>query len=164
MDGGNEGVEKTSMPGRIRGHLSPISEMLPSASHHVPRVGFFKPQGVRDVAVQRLAALNAPRCDTVKRRYSSTVFDPTFCAAKRLNAQTIDDVHARPEARSRSSALIKPITNNTGKTGTGSGLIVIGLVPVLLPGFESPPPDTTALLTSVPTALTAIFAVTVMSG
>ena len=63
-----------------------------------------------------------------------------------------------------SSALIKAITNNTGKVGTGSGLIVIGLVAVLLPGLESPPPDTTALLTSVPTASAAIFAVTVMSG
>ena len=51
LGGGNEGVEKTSMLGRIRGHLSAMSEMLTSASHHLPRVGLFKPKGVRDVAV-----------------------------------------------------------------------------------------------------------------
>ena len=34
----------------------------------------------------------------------------------------------------------------------------------LLPGFESPPPDTTAPFTSVPAASGAIIAVTVMSG
>ena len=63
-----------------------------------------------------------------------------------------------------SSAVIKPITNETGKTGTGSGAIVIGLDPVLLPGFESPPPVTTAPFAIVPTASGARTPVTVMSG
>ena len=48
---GNEGVEKTSLLGRIRGHPSAIRDVLPSASHHLPRVGLFKPKDVRDVAV-----------------------------------------------------------------------------------------------------------------
>ena len=62
------------------------------------------------------------------------------------------------------SALIKPIPNNKGKAGTGNGGSVIGLKPMLLPGSTSPPPDTTALFASVPVALGAIVAVTVMSG
>ena len=63
-----------------------------------------------------------------------------------------------------SSALIKPITNDKGKAGTGIGGSVIGLVPMLLPGSASPPPDTTALFPSVPVASGATLAVTVMSG
>ena len=63
-----------------------------------------------------------------------------------------------------SSALIKTIANNKGKPGTGTGGTVIGLVPVLLPGFESPPPDITALFASVPVAPGSTLAVTVMSG
>ena len=57
--------------------------------------------------------------------------------------QRTDDRRVRKaESAIARSAPIKPITNNTGKVGTGTGLIVIGAVPVLLPGFESPPPDT----------------------
>jgi hypothetical protein len=54
--------------------------------------------------------------------------------------------------------------NTTGKVGTGGAPTVIELVALLLPAFESPPPDTAELLTSVPTAPIAMFAVTVMSG
>src|SRR5262245_28224848 len=35
----------------LAGHPSAIRDALPSASHHLPRVGLFKPKGVRDVAV-----------------------------------------------------------------------------------------------------------------
>ena len=64
-----------------------------------------------------------------------------------------------------SSALIKPSLNDTGKTGTGEGPIVIGLVAVLLPGFGSPPPVTLALFVIVPDATSApTLVVTVITG
>ena len=63
-----------------------------------------------------------------------------------------------------SSALIKPSLNDTGKTGTGEGPIVIGLVAVLLPEFGSPPPVTLALFVIVPDASAPTLVVTVITG
>ena len=64
-----------------------------------------------------------------------------------------------------SSALIKTITNDKGKTGTGNGLIVTGLEAVLLALFGSPPPETTALFVTVPGAtLAPTVVVTVIAG
>jgi hypothetical protein len=77
-----------------------------------------------------------------------------------------------------SSALIKPILNDTGKSGTGSGVgpgvgpgtgpgvvMVVGSDAVLLPGFESPPPDTTAMFVTVPPGtLASTVVVTVIPG
>ena len=82
------------------------------------------------------------------------------------SAIDLHDVRRARKAQSAvaSSALIKPIPNNKGKAGTGIGGSVIGLIPVLLPGSTSPPPDTIALFASVPVASGAILAVTVMSG
>ena len=51
LGGCDESFKQTSLLGRIRGHLSAISDVLPSARHHLPRVGLLKPEGVRDVAV-----------------------------------------------------------------------------------------------------------------
>src|SRR5215831_16901327 len=51
-----------------------------------------------------------------------------------------------------SSAAMSPSSNDRGMTGTGTGPTVIGAEPVLLDGFESPPPDMTPLLVTVPTA------------
>ena len=62
------------------------------------------------------------------------------------------DVHARPKARSRAAHSSSQSRTIQARPGLVVEPIVIGLEPVLLPGFESPPPDTTALLTSVPTA------------
>ena len=47
----DESVEKTSLRGRIRAHSSAIGDVLAGASHHLPRVGLFKPKDVRDIAV-----------------------------------------------------------------------------------------------------------------
>ena len=51
VGGRHERIEKTSSLGGIRGHPSAIRDVLPSATHHLPRVGLFKPEDVRDVAV-----------------------------------------------------------------------------------------------------------------
>ena len=53
----DERVEKTSLLGRTRGHSPAIGDVLPGASHHLPRVGLFKPKDVRDITtwiVERL--------------------------------------------------------------------------------------------------------------
>ena len=47
----DERVEKTSLLGRTRGHSSAIGDVLPGASHHLPRVGLFKPKDVRDITI-----------------------------------------------------------------------------------------------------------------
>ena len=79
--------------------------------------------------------------------------------------QRTDDRRVRKaESPIAKSAPIKPITNNTGKVGTGSGTTSIGAVPVPLPGSVSPPPVTTAPFTTVPAAFAATTAVTVISG
>jgi hypothetical protein len=84
------------------------------------------------------------------------------------SAEALQRRRARRERKVESaiakSAPSKPIPNQTGKVGTGTGLMVIGLVLVLLPGLESVPPETTAELTIVPTASAAMVAVTEMSG
>jgi hypothetical protein len=54
---GNESVEKTSLLGRIRRHPPAIRDVLPSAPHHLPRIGRLKPKEVRDLTasiVERL--------------------------------------------------------------------------------------------------------------
>jgi hypothetical protein len=48
---GNEGVEKTSLFGRIRRHPAAIRNVLASARHQLPRVGLFKPKEVPDLTV-----------------------------------------------------------------------------------------------------------------
>ena len=92
--------------------------------------------------------------------------DATARPARRSgSAIGFHDVRARKaQSPVASNAVIKPIPNDKGKVGTGNGGSVIGLKPELLPGSTSPPPDTTALFASVPDALGAILAVTVMSG
>jgi len=46
-----ERVEKTSLLGRTRGQPSAIGHVLPSATYHLPRVGLFETNKVRDVTV-----------------------------------------------------------------------------------------------------------------
>ena len=53
-----ERVEKTFVLGRTRGHPSAISDVLARASHHLPRVGHFEPEEVRDVAVRVVERLS----------------------------------------------------------------------------------------------------------
>src|SRR5262245_34035392 len=58
LDCGDERIEKTSALGRIRRGPSTIRDVLARARHHLPRVGLFKPQTVRDFPVwivERLA-------------------------------------------------------------------------------------------------------------
>ena len=51
LGGGDESLKKTSLLGRIRRHPSAIRDVLTSASHHLPRVGLFKPKDIRDVTI-----------------------------------------------------------------------------------------------------------------
>ena len=47
----DESMEKMSWLRRARADPAAITDVLPSASDHLPRVGLFKPKDVRDVAV-----------------------------------------------------------------------------------------------------------------
>lgn len=112
-----------------------------------------------------LAPITRPyRARPVRLNATSVCRRDTSAARPPLHQRPRKRRARKPKSAIPSSALIKAIMNATGKVGTADGPIVIGLVAVLLPALESPPPDTAALLTSVPAALTAIFAVTEMSG
>src|SRR5262245_59988920 len=49
---GDEGVEKTSVLGRARGHPAATGGVLPGASHDLPRGCLSKPEDRRDIAVR----------------------------------------------------------------------------------------------------------------
>src|SRR5262245_59142194 len=51
LGGCEESLKESPLLSRIRWRLSAVSDTLASAVHHLPRVGLFKPEGVRDVAV-----------------------------------------------------------------------------------------------------------------
>ena len=93
----------------------------------------------------RLGAMTSQEEDAGCRDPSPAVSKPSRASGSGQSAAWPQKLAIRRPRRATtaiaSSAPIKAITNNTGKVGTGIGLIVIGLVAVLLPGLESPPPD-----------------------
>src|SRR5262249_3047844 len=55
---GDEGVEKTSLLGRTRGPPSATSDVLPSATHYLPRVWFFKSEDLGYITVRIVERLS----------------------------------------------------------------------------------------------------------
>ena len=54
----DEGVEKTFLLGRTRGHPSTAGNVPPRASHYLPRVYLFKPEDVRDITIRIVERLS----------------------------------------------------------------------------------------------------------